>query len=186
VVDQPADCDTYNAVYACTNVFHVLAEGLGMAILRTCTNNGAINSFGVEFMDGRLDGWCRAWPQGGRISDTEGPSGYHWGGTLKASTFGEGDEGNAPPFNYTLAFAIQLRKIMENLSLQWWKLQAESHDMTLATSLWADLLAANCQLLMAKASGDVELLVRENTSKSWTHQFLDSSACNIPSTPPVG
>jgi hypothetical protein len=49
----------------------------------------------VEF----VDGWCRAWPQSGRISDAEG---Y--------------DEGYAPPFYYTLAFALQLMKIMEILS----------------------------------------------------------------------
>jgi len=76
---------------------------------------------------------------------------------------------------------------MEILCLQWWKLQAESHDMTLASSLWADVLAANCQFLLAKASGDVvELPARESTSKSWTHQFLSSSACNTLATPPVG
>lgn len=51
MVDQTAGCDTYTAGRACTNVLHVLAQGLGVAILRTCTENGN------KFFWGGVYGW---------------------------------------------------------------------------------------------------------------------------------
>jgi hypothetical protein len=41
----------HNAGCACTNVLHVLAEGLGVAILRPCTNNGN------NILSGGVCGW---------------------------------------------------------------------------------------------------------------------------------
>jgi len=83
----------------------------------------AIMSFGVEFVDGWMDGVELAqrvvgsqmlrpfWLSMGGWGEGTLTEGLHlWWGW---------DEGCGPPFNYTLAFALQLRKIMEILSLLW-------------------------------------------------------------------
>ena len=105
------DCKLWhNAGHACTNVLRVLAEGLGVTILRTCANNG--NNILWGGVCGWMDGWMAGVQLEYRVADHR-----HWR-PFGLSLEGGGDEGHAPSGNYTLASASQLRKIMENLSQQ--------------------------------------------------------------------
>lgn len=99
MVDQTAGCDTYSAGRACTNVLHILPGVLGVVMLRSCTNNG--NNIIWGGVCGWMDGWCRACPKSGWISDAKALLAINGGGTLTEGlhVWWGWDESCGPPFN---------------------------------------------------------------------------------------